>query len=203
MIGPAGRSVGDNVGSVGADTNMYGSEIGAPLAQSPVVPGLKPEGAVFGWPTTANSLPVKLVPPLLRSLVGPFALHAPAELVVAAAQLALLEFTWTLLLGPPTICKVGLPLIWNGCEQLGWRTMMGTGAVACNTPHTALPATSVVRLPVITPVKVVWTRSNTFTRIKGFATVVVAGTQGGGFVGLHTLIPGTELGNLTSTSLDP
>ena len=202
MIGPAGRSVGEAAGTVGADTNIYGSEIGPPVAQSPVVPGLKPEGAVFGWPTTANSLPVKLVPPLLRSIVGPLALHPPAALVVAAAQLALLEFTSTLLDGPPTICKVGLPLIWNGCAQLGFRTMIGTGAVELITAHTALAETSAVRFPVMIPVKVVGTRSKTFTRIKGFATVVVGGMHGGGTVELHVCRPAAEGGKLIFTSLD-
>jgi hypothetical protein len=80
--------------------------------------------------------------------------------------------------------------------------MIGTGAVDCNTPHTALVATSVVFFPVIMPVKVVGTRSKTFTKIKGFATVAVAGTQGGGTVLLHVLKPDSEPGKLIFTSLD-
>src|SRR5260370_41206015 len=103
--------------------------------------------------------------------------------------------------GPPMIFTVELPSIWKACGQVGLRTMMGTGATAFNTPQTALPATSVVRLPVITPVKVVGTRSNTFTRIKGCATVVVAGTQGGGTGSRHVLTPGTGHGNVTATQL--
>ena len=47
---------------------------------------------------------------LLRSMVGPLELHRPAALVVAAAQLLLLEFTCTLLVGPPTILTTVLPL---------------------------------------------------------------------------------------------
>jgi hypothetical protein len=80
--------------------------------------------------------------------------------------------------------------------------MMGIGDAACRIPHTALVATSVVFFPVIMPVKVVGTRSKTFTKIKGFATVVPAGTQGGGTVLLHVLTPGTEPGKLIFTSLD-
>jgi hypothetical protein len=52
------------------------------------------------------------------------------------------------------------------------------------------------------PVKVVGTRSKTFTKIKGFATVLAAGTHGGGTVELHVLRPGTDPGKLIFTSLD-
>jgi hypothetical protein len=80
--------------------------------------------------------------------------------------------------------------------------MIGTGAVDCSTPQTALVATSVVFLPVMMPVKVVGTRSKTLTRIKGFATVVVAGTQGGGTVELQVSRPGTDPGKLIFTSFE-
>ena len=75
--------------------------------------------------------------------------------------------------------------------------MMGTGAVSCNTPHTALPATSLVREPLSRPVKVVWTRSSTSTWMKELAP----GKHGGGELAQERT-PGTEPGKLTRTSLE-
>ena len=74
----------------GAGTLAKGSLIGAAVAQfAPINPG----GGVLGWPVTPKSLPLKLGPPLLRSMVGPPELHPFGALVVAAAQLSLLELT--------------------------------------------------------------------------------------------------------------
>lgn len=188
-------------GRVGAGTNMYGSEIGPPVDQPPVVPGMKLVGALFGAPTTAKSLPVKLGPPLLRSMVG-LPLHWFAEPLVAAAQVELLELTSTLRVGPPMIFTVLLPLSSKECWQEGLSTIMGTGAVELITAHTALAETSAVRLPVMIPLNVVGTRSKTFTRMKAFGTVVVGGMHGGGTVELHVCRPAAELGKLIFTSLD-
>ena len=114
----------------------------------------------------------------------------------------MLEFTSMLRVGPPTIFTVEAPSTWKACVQLGFITMMGTGAVELITAHTALAETSAVRFPVMIPVKVVGTRSKTFTRIKGFATVVVGGMHGGGTVELHVCRPAAEVGKLIFTSLD-
>ena len=71
---------------------------------------MNPGGGAVGCPAKPKALPLKPGPPLLRSMVGPLELHRPAALVVAAAQLLLLEFTCTLLVGPPTILTTVLPL---------------------------------------------------------------------------------------------
>jgi hypothetical protein len=91
-------------------------------------------------------------------MVGPFELQPPAALVVAAAQLVLLEFTSMLLVGPPMIWTVLLPLSWNACGHEGLRTMIGTGAVACRTPQTAPAFTSTVEPPPTNLVRLVGKR---------------------------------------------
>src|SRR5450756_3055223 len=91
--------------------------------------------------------------------------HWLAALLVAAAHVVSLELTSTLRVGPPTIFTVLVPLSSNACGQLGFITIIGTGAVALITAHTALAATSVVRLPVRMPVNVVGTRSKTFAKM--------------------------------------
>src|SRR5512135_1979333 len=111
--------------------------------------------------------------------------------MVAAAQVVAptVEFTCTLLVGPPTIFRVALPLTSKECEHLGFSTMMGIGALASCNPHTAKARTSVARLPVSRPLKYTADRSVTSTRMKGEAAMLPGGA----------VTPGTEPGKLTAT----
>jgi len=90
---PLSPFVGDSGGTAGAGTFANGSLMGAAVDHVPVVPGRNPDGAVLGRPVTPKALPVKFGPPFLKSIVGPVELHCPPALLVAAAQLALLELT--------------------------------------------------------------------------------------------------------------
>ncbi len=157
--------------------------------QLPVVPGIKLVGGVAGAPKTPKVLPVKLGPPWLKSMV-PLPEHPVS--FVAAAQVWLFELTSMLLLGPPTICTVALPLTWKGWGQVGLRTMMGMGAVACTKPQTAEACTSEVGRLLIREAKLSLTRSVISTRRKAVGARAAGGV----------ITPGTEPGKLTDTPLD-
>ena len=75
-----------------------------------------------------------------------------------------LEFTWTLLVGPPTILTVALPLTSKECAQTGFNTIMGMGTLASTRPHSAKARTSEVRCPITSVAKVSPTRSTTSVR---------------------------------------
>src|SRR5438093_373420 len=87
---------------------------------------------------------------------------------------------------------LALPLTSKACVQLGFRTMMGTGAFACCNAQTAWPPTSIVFFPVIKPAKLTPIRSVTSTCRNG----VGASVLGGG------VKPGTVPGKLILTSSD-
>src|SRR5437879_3663457 len=140
--------------------SLHGSGMGeAGETQLPVVPGLNTLGLggaaePAGAPKTPKSDPVKLGPPWLKSIARfEVLVHPLPVLVVAAAQVWLLEFTWMLLGGPPKIDTLALPPISNACWHVGFSTTIGTEVWLDNKPHLALARTSWVGDPLNTAEK--------------------------------------------------
>jgi hypothetical protein len=118
--------------------------------QLPVAPGMNPGGAGLWPPKLPKLLPLNAGPAWLRSITA-LPTHWLPEGDVAAAQLGgpggrvELEFTCTLLVGPPTILSEALLLTSKECEQTGFKTMMGMGTFASTRPHSAEARTLEVR----------------------------------------------------------
>src|SRR5215471_10168196 len=146
---------------------------------------MNPEGAMDGPPNTPRSPPLKFGPALVRSIV-----ELPPRLTAAE----LLEFTWMLLGGPPTMLTLPpLPCNRTAFVPLGFcgsSTTRGMGDPTELTPHTAKARTSDVVEPIIRPVSSTRTRSTTSTRMKGMG----ASEEGAGVTpGAGHPVPGQEL----------